>query len=84
VPDADLLAAIRADPDDESPRLNLARWFEDSGRYDEAAAFRGFWRTLRDSLAIRRSLDAVLADVRRNASLLGASAREIEERAYDR
>jgi hypothetical protein len=35
-------------------------------------------------LAVRRSIDAVLDDVRRNASILGACAREIEERAYDR
>ena len=79
-PDSDLLDAIRADPDNESSWLNLARWFQDSGRDDEAAAVRVFWPTLRDSLGVRRSIIAVLADVRRNASLLGASAREIEER----
>jgi uncharacterized protein (TIGR02996 family) len=83
-PDPDLLDAIPADPDDESPWLNLARWFEDYGRTDEAAAVRVFWRTLSDSLAVRQSIEAVLADVRRNASILGACAREIEERAYVR
>jgi hypothetical protein len=44
---------------------------------------RVYWRTLSDSLLIRRSIEAVLDDVRRNASILGACAREIEERAYD-
>jgi uncharacterized protein (TIGR02996 family) len=84
MPDPALLAAIRADPDDESPWLNLARWFEDFGRDDEAVAVRAFWRTLGDSLHVRRSIDAVLADVRRNASILGTCAREIEERAVSR
>jgi uncharacterized protein (TIGR02996 family) len=34
MPDPDLLAAIVADPEDESPWLNLARWFADNGRDD--------------------------------------------------
>ena len=80
-PDADLLDAVLADPDDGDRWLNLARWFQDFGRDDEAAAVRVFWRTLSDSRHSCRSLDAVLDDVRRNAGLLGAYAREIEEQA---
>jgi hypothetical protein len=84
MPDPDLLDAIRAETADEIRWLALAALFRDYGRDDEAAAVRVYWRTLSDSLHIRRSIEAVLADVRRHASLLGACAREIEERAYDR
>jgi hypothetical protein len=84
MPDPDLRAAIVAGPNDGERWLNLARWFADYGRDDEAAVVRVYWRTLSDSLLIRRSIEAVLDDVRRNASILGACAREIEERAYDR
>jgi uncharacterized protein (TIGR02996 family) len=84
MPDPTLLAAILADPDDGGPWLALAGWFRDNGRDDEAVAVRVFWRTLRDSLRIEQSIDTVLADVRRSASILGACAREIEERAHDR
>ena len=73
-PERDLLDAIRTDPDSESPWLNLARWFEDNGRDDEAVAVRVFRRTLSDSLAVRCSLETVLDDVRRNAGILGACA----------
>jgi hypothetical protein len=83
-PDPDLLDAIVADSEDESRWLNLARWFADNGRDDEAAVVRVYWQTLSDSLHVLRSIEAVLADVRRHARLLGACAREIEERAYDR
>jgi hypothetical protein len=61
-----------------------ARWFADNGRDDEAVAVRVYWRTLSDSLAVCRSIDAVLDDVRRNASILGACVREIEERRHGR
>jgi uncharacterized protein (TIGR02996 family) len=81
MPDADLLAAIRDDPDDGARWLALAEWFRDHRRDDEAAAVRVFWRTLRESLDARRSIDLVLADLRQNAGILGACAREIEERA---
>jgi hypothetical protein len=84
MPDADLLDAVIDDPDDGERWLNLTRWFTDHGRADEAAALQVYWPTLRDSLAIRRSIEAVLDDLRRHASILGACAREIEERAYDR
>ena len=79
-PDPALLAAIRADPDDGARWLALAGWFRDDGRDDESAAVRVFWLALRDSPAAGRSIDLVLADVGRNAGLLGASAREIEGR----
>src|SRR5262245_11045304 len=39
---------------------------------------RVFWAALRDSRGVLRSIDAVLADVRRHATILGATAREIE------
>jgi uncharacterized protein (TIGR02996 family) len=70
MPEPYLLAAIRADPDDGPRWLALALWFADNGRDDEAAAVRVFWRTLGDRPRVRRSIEAVLADVRRNASIL--------------
>jgi hypothetical protein len=63
-PAPDLRAALRADLDDELLWLNVARWFRDHGRDDETAAVSVFWPTLPDSLAVRRSIDLVLADVR--------------------
>jgi uncharacterized protein (TIGR02996 family) len=83
-PDPALLAAILSEPDTEAPWLGLAGWYADHGRADEAVAVRVLWRTLSDSLHVQRPPDAVLDDLRRNASILGATAREIEERAYDR
>jgi uncharacterized protein (TIGR02996 family) len=80
-PDPDLLDAILADPDDESPWLNLARWLWDNGRGDEAAAVRVFWPTLADSVAVGRTPDSALDVVRRNAARLGRRAREFEEGA---
>jgi uncharacterized protein (TIGR02996 family) len=46
MPDPDLLTAIVADPNDETRWLNLARWFADNGRDDDAAAVRVFWPAL--------------------------------------
>jgi uncharacterized protein (TIGR02996 family) len=80
-PDPDLLVAIRAAPDTESPWLALAGWFRDNGRDDEAAAVRVFWPVMRDSLAAGRTLESVLHLLRRNTTRLGRRAREIEERA---
>jgi uncharacterized protein (TIGR02996 family) len=48
-PDPELLDAIRADPDDGGRWLNLAKWFQDYRRDDEAVAVRVFWRMLSDS-----------------------------------
>jgi uncharacterized protein (TIGR02996 family) len=84
VPDPALLAAILADPDDGAGWLALAGWFRENGREDESDAVRVFWPTLRDSLRIPRLLDAVLDNVRRSAGILGACAREIEGRVFDR
>lgn len=42
-----------------------------------------YWPTLRHNLE-RVSLEATLADVARNAKLLGSVAQEIEERAQGR
>ena len=77
--DPDVLAAIEAYPDDGERWLNLARWFADYGRDDEAAAVRVFWRTLREHMA-GRSIEPVLAEVEQSARILGACAREIEGR----
>ena len=78
-PPPEHLAAIRDKPDDELRWLALAAWYWDNGREDEAAVVRVYRPTLRDNLA-HTSLEQTLADVRRNAWLLGRLAREIEER----
>jgi len=81
MPDPAMLAAIRADPNDESCWLALAGWLWDNGRDDEAAAVRTFWPAIRDTLAAGRCLDSALEDLRRNAKILGDCARGIEMRS---
>src|SRR5262245_25613789 len=79
---AERLAAIHANPDDESGWLTLAAWYWERGHDDEAAVVRVFWPTLRDDLIeLRVPLDQTLVDVARHAKLLGTVAREAEERA---
>jgi hypothetical protein len=46
MPDPDLRAAIVAGPNDGERWLNLARWFAENGRDDEAAVVRVFWPAL--------------------------------------
>ena len=58
----------------------LSTWLEDNGRDDEAAAVRILWRMLRANLACA-SLENRLADVARNASVLGAIARDKQRQA---
>jgi len=82
--DPELSALIKADPNDGARWLAVAGWYTDNEREDEAVAVRVFWRALRDELATGWSIEAVLDDLRRSASILGACAREIEERACDR
>jgi hypothetical protein len=73
-------AAILAAPDHGAGWLALAAWLRDNDRNEEAAAVRAFWPAMRNCLAAGRSLEAVLADVRRSAWTLGRCARWIEER----
>jgi uncharacterized protein (TIGR02996 family) len=71
---------IRESPDDRARWVALADWLQARGRADEAVAVRVLWRTLRDNLACA-SLEATLADVARNAGVLGAIAREKQRQA---
>jgi hypothetical protein len=80
MPDPSLLAALKANPDDEARWLLLARSFQDQGRDDEAAVLRVFWPAIRETLAVGRTLESSLDVVRRNAKRLGRRAREVEER----
>jgi hypothetical protein len=75
-----LFASIREKPADESRWLALSRWLGDKGRDDEAVAVRVYWSAMRDTMTTGVSLDAILADLARNARLLGEMARMIEER----
>jgi len=71
---------IRESPGDRAGWLALADWLAEQGRDDEAVAVRVLWRTLRDNLSCA-SLDDTLADVARNAGVLGAIAREKQRQA---
>ena len=74
-----ILDSIRERPDDEARWLALAGWYWDHSWGNEAAVVRVFWPMLRDNLA-NVSLEITLAEVARDATLLGLQAREVEER----
>jgi uncharacterized protein (TIGR02996 family) len=77
-----LLDAISANPDDGDRWLNLAQWYRDNGRNDEALTVRVFWPTLRDNLA-HASLEATLEDVVKHSKVLAGLAQEVEQRAHE-
>jgi uncharacterized protein (TIGR02996 family) len=72
--DPELVRRIIADPGDESAWLAYSADLADHGRDAEALIVRVLWGALRDSLVTCRSFDAVMADVRRNRTLLHALA----------
>jgi hypothetical protein len=77
-----LLVAITADPDKQAGWLQLASWLRAHDRFDEAAAVRVLWPSLRDNLGYA-SLGDTLAFVARNAPVLAAIARKVEPQADD-
>ena len=74
-----LLDAIRENAGDESRWLALSRRLRDNGQEDEAVAVRVFWTNLRDNVR-EVGLDETLADLTRNAAILGKLARHMETR----
>jgi uncharacterized protein (TIGR02996 family) len=70
----ELVRRIVADPDDESAWLAYSDDLADHGHDADALIVRMLWPALRDSLLTLRSFDAVMADVRRNRTLLHALA----------
>jgi hypothetical protein len=75
-----LLNAINDAPDDPDRWIALACWLGDNGKDDESNVVRVFWPTLRDNLSYA-SLATTIADVARNAKVLGAIARKVERQA---
>jgi len=65
-----LVRRIVADPDDESAWLAYSADLADNGNEADALIVRMFWPALRDSLLTLRSFDSMMADVRRNRTLL--------------
>jgi hypothetical protein len=77
-----LLNEILSDPDGGEHWHALADWLWLHGRGDESDAVRLLWPALRDNL-VCATLDQTLADLARNADVLAAVAREIEEQAEE-
>ena len=79
-----ILNRIRANSGCEAHWLDLAGWFCDNGRDDEAAAMRIYWPVLRDSISPRVTLDETIAFVVRHAGQIGRTARDVEEQGLRR
>jgi len=66
----EVVRRIVADPGDDSAWLAYSAHLADHGHDAEAIIVRELWPALRDALVTVRSFDAVMADVRRNRTLL--------------